>query len=332
MQNLSFDVKPIGRVISHISNRKNIPLQGVQAQIEVFEEYEPALEGIDRYSHLIILSFLHLSDRTVLQASPRKIDPTAPTRGVFSMRAPVRPNPISMNVVKVIHRKGRILTVDHVDLVTDTPVIDIKPYIDWDCVFSARQQRKTSEKLSRDERIEDFLRQAANFHGGVCPGIMIGVLACVEVFPNYIPLSRLKSKELIVIVESDRCIADAMTAITGCTLGRRSLKFKDFGKMAVTFIDQKTDKAYRLALSSGMNKISPDSSLEVLMDLDAREIFTIAPVEVLLTDFDLPGLPKKKVTCTKCGETVRDNREIITIDKPECKYCAGIERYYNKIA
>jgi tRNA-Thr(GGU) m(6)t(6)A37 methyltransferase TsaA len=312
-----------------------MPLQGVQAKIEVFEEYETALKGIDIFTHLLVIGFLHLSDRTVLQARPRKIDPSAPLRGVFSIRSPVRPNPLSINAVKLLERQGRFITVDRLDLINDTPIIDIKPYVDWDCIFSAHRlpsaHGRILKKFSHEERVQDFLRQAKNFHGSVCPGIAIGVLACAAIFPKYIPISRLKSKKLIVIVESDRCLADAITAITGCTLGRRSLKFKDFGKMAAIFLDQQSNHAFRVALSSRMRKITPESPIDDLLTQPVEEMFSISPVKLHLSEFDLPGYPKAKTICSTCGETVRDQREILQKEIPQCRYCSGIDKYYQQI-
>lgn len=324
-------MNPIGHVISSIKNQKNMPLQGVSAKIEVFEQYKAALDQVEQYTHLIISSFLHLADRTVLQARPRKIDPSAPLRGVFAMRSPVRPNPIAINVVRLVERQGRMLEVDRLDLINGTPVLDIKPYVDWDCVFSARRlsdHRKSLEKFSYEERVEDFLRQAVNFHGGLCPGIVLGVLSCATIFPDYIPFSRLKSKKLVIVVESDRCLADAITAITGCTLGRRSLKFKDFGKMAAVFWDQETNEGYRIVPSPDARKITPQTPIGELLDLPIEELFSIVSVELQLSEFDLPGPPKASIVCSKCGETIRDHREVLQEKKPVCQFCGGIDQYY----
>ncbi len=328
---IGYVVNPIGYVVSPIKDRSDMPLQGISAKIEIFEQYEAALEEIEQYTHLNIISFLHLADRTVLQARPRKIDPSAPLRGIFAMRSPVRPNPIAINSVKLLERQGRVLKVDRLDLINGTPVVDIKPYVDWDCIFSARRlsnHRKSLRKLSYEDRVQDFLRQANNFHGSICPGIVIGVLSCAAIFPAYIPLSRLKSKKLIVVVESDRCLADAITAITGCTLGRRSLKFKDFGKMAAVFWDQESNQAYRIVPSPNARKITPQTPIDELLSLSKEELFDITPVVIQLSEFDLPGRPKASVICTECGETIRDCREVPNEKTTICQFCGGIDQYY----
>jgi tRNA (Thr-GGU) A37 N-methylase len=84
-------LKAIGVIRSDVRERKDMPLQGVDATIEVFPEYEEALDGIDEHSHVFVLCWLHEADRDLLKVTPRKFPQDFPKRGVFSVRSPVRP-------------------------------------------------------------------------------------------------------------------------------------------------------------------------------------------------------------------------------------------------
>ncbi|HEB12193.1 MAG TPA: tRNA (N6-threonylcarbamoyladenosine(37)-N6)-methyltransferase TrmO, partial [Actinobacteria bacterium] len=174
------ELKFIGRIVSPRKTSKNLPLQGVGAQARVFDEYTDALEGIDRYSHIWLLCWLHESDRERLKVVPKRIDADSPPRGVFSLRSPVRPNPIGLTASRLIKREGNTLFLEHIDFVDDTPIIDIKPYsVGWDSIFCAwnNSTYATYAKLTRENTFADMLRQAANFHGDACVGVAIGTRA-----------------------------------------------------------------------------------------------------------------------------------------------------------
>ena len=109
----------------------------VEATVEVFADFEDALEGLDGYSHLLILSYLHKLRPE--QIGPLKVKPKRavkrgfkleelPTLGVFALDSPTRPNPIGLTLVRLIRRQGRNLFVAGIDLFDGTPVVDIKPY------------------------------------------------------------------------------------------------------------------------------------------------------------------------------------------------------------
>jgi tRNA-Thr(GGU) m(6)t(6)A37 methyltransferase TsaA len=126
----SYSLKPIGVVRSELKRLEDAPMQGVEgapeAWLEIFPEYRDALEGITPGWELIILTWFHLSSREVLQVHPRG-DPNRPIRGVFSTRAPARPNPIALHSVKVLEvDMQRGLKVYPLEAIDGTPVIDIK--------------------------------------------------------------------------------------------------------------------------------------------------------------------------------------------------------------
>ncbi|MBT6096487.1 MAG: tRNA (N6-threonylcarbamoyladenosine(37)-N6)-methyltransferase TrmO [Rhodospirillaceae bacterium] len=99
------------------------------ARIELNEEMLPALKGIETKRHLQILYWLDKADRSILQCVPRWAE-NGEEYGVFSLRSPVRPNPIALSTVKLLSVEGTVLIVSALDCLDETPVLDIKPYID----------------------------------------------------------------------------------------------------------------------------------------------------------------------------------------------------------
>lgn len=242
----TFKLKAVGKIVSPIKVTKDLPLQGVNAEAHIFPEYSEALEGIEEHSHIILLSWLHQADRTLLKVHPRRIA-VLPKKGVFALRSPVRPNPIALSPTKLLKRKGNILYLENVDLIDGTPILDIKPYsVGWDCIFSAKNNStyKVYSKMPPEEAITDMLRQATNFHGDRCVGVSLGVRAAY-LGMNYFK-SNLQDKEIKVTAKVRGCIADALQAL--CSAGNKRFirqepikageiifeKDKDFLKLEIT--------------------------------------------------------------------------------------------------
>ena len=136
MSNICF--KPIGVVRTNAGpDEIRSSYFGVEGEVEVFPEYEEGLEGIEEFSHIILIAYLHRvgeNERSVLKVRPRrfarfgiKID-DLPYVGVFCTDSPHRPNPIALSIVRLLGRRGRVLVVDGLDLFDGTPVLDIKAY------------------------------------------------------------------------------------------------------------------------------------------------------------------------------------------------------------
>jgi formylmethanofuran dehydrogenase subunit E len=183
---------------------------------------------------------------------------------------------------------------------------------------------------------EGLLAGSVAAHGHLCPGQIVGVrmamlglrLLGFEAPPTYPQLKR-----LIVFIEMDRCTGDAVAYVTNAKLGRRSLKFVDYGIMAATFVNLESGQAFRV--------ISTEESRDLALiyaplEADKRAaqlvsyrimpdsvLFRVQEVQVDLTPFDLPGPTRRKVTCVRCGQVVRDNREVVKGDLPYCRPCAG---------
>ena len=131
-QPLKMFVKPVGFVINKIK-RKQEPgydWREVVSRIEVDDKFSQALEGLEEYSHIIVIYWLHQADaaRMALKVHPRG-DKKLPLVGLFASRSPYRPNPVGEKAVRLLKRQGNILWVEGLDAIDGTPVIDIKPYI-----------------------------------------------------------------------------------------------------------------------------------------------------------------------------------------------------------
>ncbi|MGA9140303.1 MAG: tRNA (N6-threonylcarbamoyladenosine(37)-N6)-methyltransferase TrmO [Methanocella sp.] len=219
-------LRQIGIVRSDIKDREDMPLQGVDATVEVFPEYEEALEGLDGHTHVFILCWLHKAGRDFLMVRPRKFSQELPERGVFSVRSPVRPNPVSLTPSRLISRDGRFMRVANFDIIDGTPVIDIKPYEPgWDCIFSAKDHDRTEKQrhMLPAEIREDLLREAVNYHGERCTGLALAVR--MAMFAGQKLGCDLRRDEVCILIGKNHCISDSLIGITGARLGNNRLYY-----------------------------------------------------------------------------------------------------------
>jgi formylmethanofuran dehydrogenase subunit E len=188
-----------------------------------------------------------------------------------------------------------------------------------------------------------MLQKAINFHGHKCIGLVLGTriaMAGLHALEIHDPSN---TRDLLVYVEIDRCLADAIQAITGCTIGHRRLKHVDYGKFAATFVDTSKTKAIRVSVreearelvnkSHGKQgtldkkqgigqKAETDLMIENYSNMPDDKLLIIKEVSVLVPESDLPGKPRRKETCSKCGERIFDGRELTVNGKIVCKSCA----------
>ncbi|UCD80087.1 MAG: TraR/DksA C4-type zinc finger protein [Desulfobacterales bacterium] len=183
---------------------------------------------------------------------------------------------------------------------------------------------------------ESLLKSSAAAHGHLCPGQVVGVrmamLGCKLIGLDE-PTRRDQIKKLIVYVEMDRCTADAVAHVTGVKLGRRSLKFMDYGIMAATFLNLETGKAFRVISTEEARSLAPayapeiepkyPQQLEAYKRMPDSVLFRVQQVNVTIDEFDLPGPTRCKVVCDHCGQVVRDHREVIKDGRKLCKPCAA---------
>ncbi len=189
---------------------------------------------------------------------------------------------------------------------------------------------------------EELLQESVRIHGHLCPGQVLGVrLAMLGL--RLVGIDDPKGeqrKDLLVFVEIDRCATDAIQSVTGCSLGKRSLKFMDFGIMAATFWNTSAGKAVRIVAKEeskeGSAKYFPEienkykRQVEAYKVMSDHELFEVQEVELKqLPDCDLPGRPTRRVQCDMCGDWVQDCRDVELDGKVVCRACAG-QRYYTR--
>ena len=182
---------------------------------------------------------------------------------------------------------------------------------------------------------DDLLEECGRLHGHICAGQLLGVrmalLGCQMVDIGDAPGAD--RKKLIVWVEIDRCMTDAISAVTGVRLGRRSLKYFDYGKVAATFFNTETKKAVRiLALDEARGladerypqiENKKERQLRAYREATDEELFKISRVSVEFSEMDAPGHTRSRIICADCSEGINDGREVVQADgRRLCRPCA----------
>jgi len=186
---------------------------------------------------------------------------------------------------------------------------------------------------------EDLARVA---HGHLCAGQILGLrmaLHGIRLLELEDPTGK-DRKRLVTYVEIDRCMTDAIGVVTGCRLGKRALKFRDFGKAAATFCDLERQRAVRVAARESSKdlarKMYPEiaakneQQMRAYREMSDAELFEMQWVRVATPPQDLPGYKAPRVLCAECGEGVSFGREVIREGRALCRGCAG-ERYYTPL-
>ena len=187
--------------------------------------------------------------------------------------------------------------------------------------------------------LDEYLQDAARAHGHLCAGQVLGVRMAM------LGLERLgiddpqgkDRKRLVTFVEIDRCATDAVAVVTGCRLGKRALKFRDWGKVAATFVDVAGGKAIRVAAKESSKALARSLHPEIAnknqqqmlayREMRAEDLFDWQWVKVELPPEEFPGYKGERVVCEQCGEGINFKREIRRAGKVLCRACAG-ESYY----
>lgn len=193
------------------------------------------------------------------------------------------------------------------------------------------------------QTLEELLEECAKLHGHMCAGQLLGarmaVLGCRLVGVEE-PRGR-DRKKLVVWVEIDRCMADAVSAATGARLGKRSLKYQDYGKVAATFLNTETGEAVRVVALEESRRLADERHPEIESKKERQfrayreasddELFKTERVRVDYGEMDEPGRPRSRVTCARCGEGVNDGREVRDpAGEPLCRPCAR-GGYYERL-
>ena len=183
--------------------------------------------------------------------------------------------------------------------------------------------------------LEELLQESVKVHGHLCPGQVLGVRMSILGLKSIgigDPKGR-DRKSIIVFVEMDRCATDAVQSVTGCSLGHRTMKFMDYGKMAATFVNLETGKATRIIAREdsrdrakeycpgiGDKYAAQAQAYKVMAD---HELFGTMEVAIILRPEDMPGRPLGRVQCSRCGEHVQDLRERVIAGEVLCRPCAA---------
>ena len=191
-------------------------------------------------------------------------------------------------------------------------------------------------KSGGETPFDELLAGSVAAHGHLCPGQIVGVrmgMLGLRLLDFAIPPTYSQLKQLIVFIEMDRCTGDAVAFVTNVKLGRRSLKYVDYGIMATTFVNLQNSQAFRVIsteeardlaafyAASGLDKRG--QQLEAYRVMPDSVLFRVKKVEVDLSPYDLPGPTRRKVACARCGQVVRDHREVIQDGQALCRPCAG---------
>ncbi|WXG40979.1 MAG: FmdE family protein [Candidatus Freyarchaeum deiterrae] len=189
-----------------------------------------------------------------------------------------------------------------------------------------------------------LVEEAVNFHGHICPGLLIGVRMGVAAM-NLLGVDRASDEEIYAVVENDSCALDGLQVTTGVTFGKGNLSFRDYGKMAATFYLRTEKKAVRLLFkpdsfgkigNGDLGEAIHEENKEIKMskfakiakrfgDLPDDEVFEISNV-----DIEEPKMAeiRKSVKCEKCGEATMETKTVIKNGKRLCTPCAAGRNYY----
>jgi formylmethanofuran dehydrogenase subunit E len=192
------------------------------------------------------------------------------------------------------------------------------------------------------KNLPEYEKLAEAAHGHLCAGQILGLrmaLYGVKLLGMHDPAGA-DRKRLVTYIEIDRCATDAIPVVTGCRLGKRALKFRDFGKVAATFCDLRDDRAVRLVARESSKQrareLYPEitdknqQQMRAYRELSDEDLFDRQWVRVRIGPEDLPGYKAARVVCTHCGEGINFKREVMRDGRPLCRACAG-ERYYEPL-
>jgi len=179
---------------------------------------------------------------------------------------------------------------------------------------------------------DELIKETSAIHGHHCAGQILGVRMAV-VGCREVGIDEPKGcKKLIVYAEIDRCATDAVQAVTGCSLGKRSLKFLDYGKMAVTFVNTDTRQAVRVLAKDDARNLVPLYVPDAVNPRDAQKqayrimpedaLFAVTPVAVEISAQEMPGYRGKRVECAECGEGINFNRQVELAGRLLCIPCS----------
>lgn len=190
--------------------------------------------------------------------------------------------------------------------------------------------------------LDEYLEDAAKAHGHLCAGQVLGVRMAMYGLRllGIDDPQGVDRKRAVTFVEIDRCATDAVGLVTNCRLGKRALKFRDWGKMATTIVDLQSGKAVRVAAlessKARAKQMHPElanknqQQMLAYREMSDEELFSKEWVKVELPEHEFPGYKGERIVCAECGEGIAFKREIVRDGRTLCHGCAG-ERYYTRL-
>lgn len=181
--------------------------------------------------------------------------------------------------------------------------------------------------------IKKYLDQSSKLHRHLCPRQVLGVrMALLAKKMLQLELPQ-EDKRLIVIVETDGCAVDGIAVVTGCSVGHRTLRIEDYGKIAATFVDSLTRQALRIVPRKTIREHAYKYALSVRSKWEAQllgyqrmpddELLEVEHVELVVPIDAIISSPGKKTICRECGEEIHNEREVVIGGLVICKSCAG---------
>lgn len=187
--------------------------------------------------------------------------------------------------------------------------------------------------------LDEYLKDAEVAHGHLCAGQVLGVRMAMfglEKLGIAEPQGK-DRKRIVTYVEIDRCATDAIGVVTGCRVGKRALKFRDWGKMAATFIDLQDGRAIRVSAKESSKDLAKtmypelatknQQQMQAYREMRAEDLFATQWVKVELPPEEMPGYKGERVSCSRCGEAIQFRREVRRGGEVLCRACSG-ESYY----
>jgi formylmethanofuran dehydrogenase subunit E len=193
------------------------------------------------------------------------------------------------------------------------------------------------------KNLDGLIEECGILHGHVCAGQILGV-RMAQIGCQLIGIEDPRGserKKLLVWVEIDRCVTDAISAVTGVRLGKRSLKFLDYGKVAATFFNISEKRGYRIVAKEESRELA-DALYPAIVDKKERQMLTYRGAEASslfkiesvcpeLDEFEMPGRPRRRIICEQCFEGVNDGRDLVdALKRRVCRSCA-FGSYYQQI-
>jgi formylmethanofuran dehydrogenase subunit E len=185
--------------------------------------------------------------------------------------------------------------------------------------------------------IQHLLEKSAQHHSHLCPRQILGVRIGLAGMAALGLGANQGGKRLLVIVETDGCFADGITAATDCTVGHRTLRMEDYGKVAATFGDTRTGRTIRIAPALDVRQQACEycpeeprhyfAQLQAYRTLPDEKLLTITEVHLATSLQKIVSRPGLRVDCASCGEEIMNEREVFVEGQPVCRACAG-QPYY----